>query len=82
MNAKLDEMWAALEAHKPAPKYADAWVRMLKERTPAAAFIAYWTAPKGSAALAALRAHKALNIAADVDKQAQQAIAAIKEVQP
>ena len=31
--SKLDEMWAALSAHKPTPAYADAWATMLKERT-------------------------------------------------
>ena len=31
--SKVDEMWQALEAHKPAPGYADAWATMLKERT-------------------------------------------------
>jgi hypothetical protein len=88
--SKLDEMWAALEAHKPAPEYAEAWMRMLKERTPAAAFIAHWTAPAGSAAAsAALTAHKAANAAADVERvaakadiYAQHAIDAIKEVKP
>jgi hypothetical protein len=33
----LDEMWAALAAHQPAPEYAEAWETMLKERTPYAA---------------------------------------------
>ena len=40
MSAKLDEMWAALEAHKPKPKYAKAWATMCKERTKAAAWAA------------------------------------------
>ena len=32
MSDKLTEMWAALEAHKPKPQYAEAWAKMLKER--------------------------------------------------
>ncbi len=49
MSAKLDEMWVALEAHKPKPEYADAWQRMLKERTVAAVWAAYDAAPKRAA---------------------------------
>ena len=37
MTDKLNEMWAALEAHKPAPSYAEAWAQMLTERTHKAA---------------------------------------------
>lgn len=50
MSAKLDEMWAAFEAHKPTPEYADAWQTMCKERTRDAALTAYYAAPAGSAA--------------------------------
>ncbi|MCA3503053.1 MAG: hypothetical protein IOD05_07375 [Rhodobacter sp.] len=49
MSAKLAEMWAAVEAHKPAPEYADAWMRMLKERTVASVWAAYDAAPKRAA---------------------------------
>lgn len=40
MSAKLAEMWTALEAHKPKPKYAEAWEKMCKERTSGAAWAA------------------------------------------
>ncbi len=53
MSTKLDEMWDALEAHKPAPEYAEAWQRMCKERTYDAARAACWAAPYSSAASAA-----------------------------
>jgi hypothetical protein len=49
VSAKLDEMWAALEAHKPDASYADAWATMLKERTVASVWAAYDAAPKRAA---------------------------------
>jgi hypothetical protein len=79
VTTKLDEMWAALEAHKPAPEYAEAWATMLKERTEEAAWVAYRAAPAGSAAEAATWAAVR---AAKADKYAQYAINAIKEVKP
>jgi len=96
VSAKLDEMWAALEAHKPAPEYAEAWRVMCRERTEYAVSAAYFAAPKGSAArLAAAAAFEAARLAkaavdkapwaaeaAVVDKYTQQAIDAIKEVKP
>jgi hypothetical protein len=32
VSDKLDEMWAALAEHQPAPEYAEAWQKMLKEQ--------------------------------------------------
>jgi hypothetical protein len=86
----IDEMWAALEAHKPAPEYADAWRVMCKERTYAAARAVYWAASAGSAAAWAARwaswaadaAEEPEGAAASADEYAQQAIDAIKEVKP
>jgi len=88
--SKLDEMWAALEAHKPKRGYAKAWPTMLKERTYAAARAVYWAAPAGSAAAEAARwaswaadaAEEPEGAAASADRYAQQAIDAIKEVKP
>jgi hypothetical protein len=82
----IDEMWAALEVHKPAPEYADAWRVMCKERTEDAAWAAYHAAPEGlaakAAAVAAARANAAWAKAARVERYAQDAINAIKEVKP
>ncbi len=77
MSDKLDEMWAALEAHKPAPGYADEWRVMCRERTEGAAWAAYRAAPAGSAAGSAAWAAMCA-----VYDYAQQAIDAIKEVKP
>ncbi len=87
MSTKLAEMWAALEAHKPAPEYAEAWATMCRERTSAAAWAAYRAAPElpfGLWASAAWDAAWALGAtdAAKADRYAQQAIDAIKEVKP
>jgi hypothetical protein len=86
VTTKLAEMWAALEAHKPAPEYAEAWATMCRERTEDAAWAAYHAAPEGSAAkaaaVAAARAKAAWAKAARVDRYAQEAIDAIKEVKP
>ncbi len=84
MTTKLDEMWAALEAHKPAPEYADAWATMLKERTYDAAWAAHYAAPEGSAAwwAAAAWATAAWAEAARVERYAQDAIAKATEVKP
>jgi len=79
VSAKIDEMWAALEAHKPKRSYAKSWRVMCKERTYDAARVAYYAAPAGSAAEAA--ALKAMS-AVEADEYAQQAINAIKEVKP
>jgi hypothetical protein len=77
MSTKLDEMWAALEAHKPKRGYAKAWATMLKERTCAAAWAAHHAAPAGSAAWWAAAAW-----ATAADRHAQRAIDAIKGVKP
>ena len=77
--SKVDEMWAAFEAHKPAPAYAEAWQTMLKERTYEAARAAYYAAPAGSAAEAA--AWKAMSVV-EADDYTQQAIDALREVKP
>jgi hypothetical protein len=82
----IDEMWAALEAHKPDASYAEAWATMLKERTEDAAWAAYHAAPEGSAAkaaaVAAARAKAAWAKAARVERYAQIAINALREVKP
>jgi hypothetical protein len=91
VTTKLDEMWAAFEAHKPAPEYADAWATMCKERTYEAVEAAYRAAPiKSAAGLAALSAGAAMLSAAALwpltptlaDRHTQDAIDAIKEVKP
>ena len=85
MSAKLAEMWAALEAHKPKRGYAKAWRVMLKERTYKAVEAAYRATPAGSAAEAAAEAAAwATGEAgwAAADRYAQEAIDAIKEVKP
>ncbi len=81
MSAKLAEMWAALEAHKPKPEYAKAWATMCKERTYDAARSACYAAPVGSAAWWAAAAWAAAT-AASANYYAQKAIDAIKEVKP
>jgi hypothetical protein len=86
VTAKLDEMWAAFEAHEPDASYAEAWQRMLMERTEDAAWAVYRAAPEGlaakAAAVAAARANAAWAKAARVERYAQDAINAIKEVKP
>ena len=84
---KLDEMWAALEAHKPERSYAKAWRVMLKERTSDATSAAYDAAPAGSAAkeaaLSALVAAMYAEEAWAAERYAQEAIDALKqEVKP
>jgi hypothetical protein len=59
MSDKLNEMWAALEAHKPAPEYSEAWATMLKERTEDAADAARaaaWAVRAAQRAINAIRA--------------------------
>jgi hypothetical protein len=87
VTTKLDEMWAALEAHKPKPEYAEAWATMLKERTYEAARAAYHAAPEGSASASAAEAAwdavtETTLAASRADRYAQRAIDAIKEVKP
>ena len=72
---KLDEMWTALEAHKPAPSYAEAWQMMIKERTReaarAAARAASAAAARAAAASAADAAWAAAWAAARADRAAR-----------
>ena len=87
MSDKLDEMWTALEAHKPKRSYAKAWRFMCRERTGRAAWAANKAAPVGSAAaVAAWAAATAAWTVADfnvwANRYAQEAIDAIKEVKP
>ena len=65
---KIDKMWTALADHQPAPEYAEAWQKMIKERTYEAAYKA------ADAAWAAADA-------AEEARAAQRAINEIKEVQ-
>jgi hypothetical protein len=84
VTTKLAEMWAALEAHKPAPEYAEAWQRMCRERTYDAARAAHYAAPAGSAAWWAAAAW-ATATAASANYYAQRAIDAMlaaREVKP
>ncbi len=85
MSAKLDEMWAALEAHKPAPEYAEAWERMCRERTIGAANDAEGAAmlaENGDAEVAAWCAGNTLRAVRQANDWAERAIDAIKEVKP
>ncbi len=84
MSDKQAEMWAAFEAHKPEPAYADAWRVMLKERTWAALEAVYRAAPEWSAARqASWDAYKVAEAQAQMNDYAQSAINAIKrEVKP
>ena len=85
MTTKLDEMWQALEAHKPKRSYAKAWATMRKERTYEAEEAANRAAPAGSVAEPAARAAAWATgeaEAAAADRYAQEAIDAIKEVKP
>ena len=79
MSAKLAEMWAALSAHKPAPKYAEAWATMCKERTIASVDAVWGWVPKKSAANDALwHLWEALDVLREAEIYADRAIAAIK----
>ncbi len=81
LSETLIEMWATLEEHEPESSYADAWSRMLKERTLDAMRVAYYAAPRGSAAAAA--AEWAWSAAKAADLNAQRAIDALRrEVKP
>jgi len=83
MTTKQDEMWAALEAHKPKRGYAKAWRVMCRERTEAAAEAAWDATPEGSAAEAAAEvAAEAAAAARAADEYAQRAIDALREVKP
>jgi len=89
VSDKLNEMWAALETHKPTPEYAEAWATMCRERTMKAAEAACRAAPAGSAVRAAAwwaaEAVWGAVDAATADRHAQRAIAAIAkatEVKP
>jgi hypothetical protein len=85
VSAKLDEMWAALEAHKPKPKCAESWQRMCKERTIGAAIMAEGAAmlaEDNNAEVAAYLAANSLRSFRDADDWAARAIDALKEVKP
>ncbi len=83
--SKLDEMWAALEAYQPkaiADGHGDSWRVMCKERTWAATAKAYDATPIGSAAAWAALSAAAAAVDTAADRDAQEAIDAIKEVKP
>jgi hypothetical protein len=82
MSDKQAEMWAAFEAHKPEPAYAEAWATMLKKRTAEAVEAVWDAAPAGPVADAAWDAARAAKDAVAADRHAQDAIDAIKEVKP
>ncbi len=73
MTDKLNEMWAALAEHQPAPSYAEAWQTMLRERTEKAA-----EAARCAAAFTEVDAWRAWQVAAKAEKAAQRAIDAIR----
>jgi hypothetical protein len=79
VSAKLAEMWAALESHKPAPEYAEAWATMLKERTIASVDAVWGWVPKKSAVDDALwHVWETVDALREVEIFADRAIAAIK----
>ncbi len=83
--SKLDEMWAAMSAHKPERlRVAKAWQRMCRDRTYDAVAKAYEAAPVWSAAeVAAMRALEAIEAQVMADYHAQRVIDALKrEVKP
>jgi hypothetical protein len=84
VTAKLDEMWAALKAHKPKPEYAEAWASMCKERTIASVDAVWGCVPKKSAVDDALwHLWEALDVLREAEISADLAIDAIKrEVKP
>ena len=84
MSAKLDEMWAALEAHKPDASYADAWATMLKERTIDSVNAVWgWVPKKGAVDDALWHLWETLDVLREAEISADLAIDAIKrEVQP
>lgn len=96
MTDKLNEMWAALEAHKPRPSYAESWATMLKERTPESMREAWRNSPTSSvvrdAMSCAVYAVALVKEMAEntwrkepwdvVNQHAQMAIDALKEVKP
>jgi hypothetical protein len=80
----LAKMWAALSAHKPKPKYAKAWRRMCKERTPQAADAASdaaWAAGSAVAADAAAAAWTAMVTAKAAAEEAADAIRYINKAE-
>jgi len=79
VSDKLNEMWAAFEAHEPDASYADAWQTMCRERTKEAIAAAYDAAPEGLAAWwAAWAAWLVVMIPELADRHAQQAIDALR----
>jgi hypothetical protein len=78
--SKLDEMWAALEAHKPAPAYADAWATMLKERTIASVDAVWgWVPKKGAVDDAMWHLWEVVDALREVEISADSVINAIKK---
>ena len=96
MSDKLNEMWQALEAHKPKRSYAKAWRVICVERTRDAARSAAWTEARALAAEAKWAADEAARAlaaeakwaaeaaarAAEADQYAQRAIDALRGVKP
>ena len=80
MSAKLDEMWAALEAHKPAPEYADAWRVMCKERTIDSVDAVWgWVPKKGAVDDAMWHLWEVVDALREVEISADSVINAIKK---
>ena len=77
--SKLDEMWAALSAHKPAPGYADAWATMLKERTIDSVNAVWgWVPKKGAVDDALWHLWETLDVLREAEISADLAIDALK----
>ena len=82
--SKLDEMWAAFEAHKPDASYAEAWATMLKERTLASVDAVWgWVPKKGAVDDALWHLWETLDVLREAEISADLAIDALKrEVKP
>ena len=80
----IDEMWAALEAHKPKPEYAEAWATMCRERTLASVDAASgWVPKKGAVDDALWHLWETLDVLREAEISADLVIDAIKrEVKP
>jgi hypothetical protein len=79
VSAKLDKMWQALEAHKPAPEYAEAWRVMCRERTLASVDAVWgWVPKKGAVDDALWHLWETLDVLRGAEISADLAIDAIK----
>ena len=83
MTTKLYEMWAALQAHKPEPAYADAWQTMCRERTIDSVKAVWgWVPKKGAVDDALWHLWETLDVLREAEISADLAIDALKGVKP